>query len=343
MHVRSIAFCIAVFVTLSAPAQWFHYKAPGVPRLPDGRPDLSAPAPHMPDGKPDFTGLWQTDPAGGAEMSKALDSVKPLPWAAAVSAQRQENLLRDDPRIACLPAGPLVNFWPGKVAQTSNVLLMLGSGTLYREVFLDGRDLPKDPNPDWLGYSIGHWNSDTLFIETTGFNDRTWIDYAGHPHTEALHLTERWRRLDYGHLEVLVTYTDPGALREPWTVPLKYILDPDTQPLEYVCNENERDRVHLVGKASDERAVTIPPKILSRYAGTYEYKNDSGTLIQFTIAVDTEHLVLRGTGPSSVYKPASETEFSGNSGTLKFVANSGGMITSVIIGDVEGVVTASRK
>src|ERR1700722_20032852 len=125
------AWLAAAFIPLpqAAFAQWLNYKTPGVPRTPEGKPDLSAPAPHMADGKPDFSGLWVNDPAGNAEMSKALISVRPLPWAAAVSDERRENLLRDDPRVACLPAGPLVNYWPGKVVQTSKLLLMLGSGT----------------------------------------------------------------------------------------------------------------------------------------------------------------------------------------------------------------------
>ena len=289
----------------------------------------------MPDGKPDFSGLWINDPVGSAEMSTALASVKPLLWAAALSEERREDLFRDDPRVACLPAGPLVNYWPGKVVQTPNLLLMLGSGTLYREVFLDGRGLPKDPNPDWLGYSIGRWEGETLVIETNGFNDRTWIDFAGHPHTEALRLTERWRRPNYGHLEVTATYVDPGALEEPWTVPLKYELDADTQTLEYVCNENERDRVHLVGKASDEKAVKVAPDILSRYAGAYEFKNKEGRLARFTIAVQEDHLLMDWIGVSSPYKPISETEFSGNGGSLTFTLANTGEVKSVIVQDFD--------
>ena len=321
----------------AVPAQWLNYKTPGVPRTPDGKPNLSAPAPRMPDGRPDFSGLSADDPAGRADMSKAMDSVKPLPWAAAVSDERRENLFRDDPRVACLP-----DYWPGKVLQTRNLLLMPGSGTLYREVFLDGRELPKAPNPDWLGYSTGHWDGETLVIESNGFNDRTWIDYVGHPHTETLHLTERWRRPDYGHLEVIATYVDPGALREPWTVPLKYELDADTQPLEYVCNENERDRVHLVGRASDnwKKTVEVSPGILSRYAGAYEFRNDEGRLIRFTVGVEGDHLVLGGSGASTPYKPTSQTEFAGIDSSLKFAINEAGAVTTVTIQDVEGELKA---
>jgi hypothetical protein len=155
VRTATLAAFIALSLQTSAMGQWLNYKSPGVPRTADGKPVLSAPAPRMPDGKPDFTGLWINDPSGNAAMNKAMTSIQPLPWAAAVSSRHKENLLRDDPRVSCLPAGPLVNFWPGNVVQTPNLLLMLGSGTLYREVFLDGRQLPENPNPDWLGYSIG--------------------------------------------------------------------------------------------------------------------------------------------------------------------------------------------
>jgi hypothetical protein len=314
---------------MAAPAQWLNYKSPGVPRTPDRKPNLSAPTPRMADGKPDFTGLWVNDPAGSAAMNNAINSIKPQPWAAAVSDQRKEDLLRDDPRVACLPAGPLVNFWPGKVVHTPDLLLMLGSGTLYREVFLDGRELPKEPNSDWLGYSIGRWEGETLVIDSNGFNDRTWIDYVGHPHTEALRLTERWRRSDYGHLDVIATYVDPGSLREPWTVPLKYELDPDTQPLEYVCNENERDRVHMIGKASDEKGIDLAPEVLERYAGTYEFRNPT---VRLTFDVTDGRLVMNiGGGSGTPLTPISETKFFVPGGSiLEFVLTGNGPATKLI-------------
>ena len=168
-----VAFFVAglAIAATSLNAQWLNYKTPGIPRTADGKPILSGPAPRTADGKPDFSGLWITDSAGDAEVGKATESIKPLAWAAALSDARKENLFRDEPRVMCLPAGPLVRFWPGKIVQTPKLLLMLGSGTLYREVFLDGRELPKDPNPDWLGYSVGRWDGDTLVIESNGFND----------------------------------------------------------------------------------------------------------------------------------------------------------------------------
>jgi len=222
-----------------------------------------------------------------------MDSVKVQPWAKAISEKRKENLGSDSPGTRCLPPGPAIDLGVGKVVQTANLLLMLYDGTLYREIFLDGRQLEKAPNPDWMGYSVGHWEGDTLVIESNGFNDRTWLDDDGHPHTEALRMTERLRRPDFGHLELVRTLTDDGALAQPWTVPMKFEINPDTEQLEYVCNENERDRVHLIGKASDDKGVKVDPKVLTKYVGSYELKiPENGKLLTVTFTVDGDHLVM---------------------------------------------------
>jgi len=338
-------FFVGLVIATSLNAQWLNYKTPGIPRTADGKPNLSAPTPRMADGKPDFSGLWGNDSNGSAEMSKALESVKPLAWAAALSDAHKENFFRDDPRVMCLPAGPLVNFWPGKIVQTPSLLLMLGSGTLYREVFLDGRELEKNPNPDWLGYSVGHWDGDTLLIESNGFNDRTWIDFAGHPHTEALHLTERLRRRDFGHLEMVTTWTDPGALKEPWTVPLKLVMEADTQMIEYVCNENERDRVHMIGKASDQKGVKVAPETLAKYAGAYRVNFlITGEPHDFTVELDEGGgLVVLGFGAPLPLTAVSETAFSSPSDSFKFVMNEKGAVTHLMMEYPGGEVKAVRK
>jgi hypothetical protein len=211
--------------------------------------------------------MWRGDTASATEISKALDSVKAQPWAVELMKKRKETYNRDNPTIACLPPGVTVDMDIGKMVQTPNLLLMLFGGTLYRSVFLDGRQLEKNPNPDWMGYSVGHWEGDTLVIESNGFNNRTWLNFDGYPHTEALSVTERLRRPDFGHLDVVRTFTDPGALLEPWTVPAKFEIDADTEDQEYVCNDNEKERGHLVGKASDEKSIKVAPEILSKYAG----------------------------------------------------------------------------
>lgn len=335
----------AVFAATSpAQAQWLNYKTPGIPRKPDGKPNLSAPAPRMPDGKPDLSGLWRVDAAGTAETGRAQDAVKAQPWAVALTKKRKENIQRDSPNVLCLPTGIEVDDDVGKVVQTSNLLLMIWNGTRYREVFLDGRPLPKDPNPDWMGYSIGHWQGDTLVIESNGFNDKTWLDGDGHPHTEQLHVTERIHRSDFGHMEVIRTMVDPGALLEPWTVPVKLELDADTEQLEYVCNENERDRKHLVGKASDDKSIAVDPKILASYVGAYEFTDPtSHQVFHLMFTLDKDHLVLGGLGPSVPLVSASKTEFSGGGATFKFVTNESGAVTYALIRTVEGDYKAPRK
>jgi hypothetical protein len=346
-NLATLALTVAAFaLSIPVKAQWLNQKTPGIPRMPDGKPNLSAPAPRMANGKPDLSGLWRTDTTSSAETGKAMDSLKPQPWAVAVAKKRKEDLFRDSSSVLCLPPGPDAGMGVGKVLQTPNLLVMLFEGTLYREVFLDGRELPKDPNPDWMGYSTGHWDGDTLVIESAGFNDRTWLDGEGHPHTEALHVTERFRRPDFGHLEVRKTLDDPGALVEPWNVPLKFVFDADTEPLEYVCNENERDQKHLVGKASDQKGVEVAKEIVSKYVGTYEFNppDRPELTIPLDIILDGDRLALTGGGPKQPLTPLSSTEFAGEDGfTLTFFKDDTGAVTHFIARIVEGDVKAVRK
>lgn len=346
--IRRLTAIVATLLTIAlapaAHAQWLKYKTPGIPRTADGRPDLTAPTPRTPDGKPDLSGLWRTDPAGTAETGKAEDAVKALPWAAALTAQRKETIGRDSPSVLCLPPGPVVDMGVGKIVQTPRELLMLWEGTLYREIFMDGRPLPEDPNPDWMGYSVGHWEGDTLVIESLGFNDRTWLDDAGHPHTEQLRVTERIRRPDFGHLEVVRTMVDPGALAQPWTVPVKLELNADTEQLEYVCNENERDRDHLVGKASDVKGVKIAPGILAKYVGDYDLTLPAThQVFTATFKLDGDRLMFGGLGRTVPLVPLSETEFSAEDVAISFVRDGSGKATYVLIRSVEGDFKAVRK
>jgi hypothetical protein len=335
---------VSAVVVLPVQAQWLNYKTPGIPRLPDGKPNLAAPAPHLADGKPDLSGLWRGDATANSAVSKAMDAIKPQAWAAALSEKHKLNYGSDNPGTLCLPVGPEVDADFGKIVQTPNLLAMLSGGTNYREVFLDGRELPKDPNPSWNGYSVGHWDGATLVIESNGFNDRTWLDPLGHPHTEALHVTERIRRPDFGHLEIQKTYVDPGALAEPWTVPIRMELDADTEQLEYVCNENERDRGHLIGKTTDEKSVPVALELLSKYAGNYQMKAPgAGQLVDFTFTVSGDHLVMSGAGPTVPVTSLSESEFSAAGATIKFVRNDAGAVTHAMISIVEGDFKAVRK
>ncbi len=340
----TVSIVIMLLCAVPASAQWLNYKTPGIPRTADGKPNLSAPAPKMPDGTPDLSGLWRVDTDGMAETSKAEDTVKLQPWAVALTEKRKETIGRDAPSVLCLPPGPVIDMGVGKLVQTPKEILMLWGGTLYREIFLDGRPLPTDPNPDWMGYSIGHWEGKTLVIETAGFNDRTWLDDDGRPHTEQLHVTERLRRIDFGHMEIVRTMVDPGAFLEPWTVPVKLKLNADTEQLEYVCNENERDREHLVGKASDDKGIDVAHDVLAAYVGSYSFKFPAtGEVFTLSFVLPGDKLMLTGMGPTVALSATSNTEFSAPGVTLKFEKNDSGAVTDVLISAVEGDFKAIRK
>jgi hypothetical protein len=240
---------------LSAPlaAQWLHYPTPGVPRLADGKLNLAAPAPMTPSGKPDLAGVWM----GGGYTSNLAKDLKPgevsfQPWAAKLYDHRVETHGVDDPQARCVLSGvPREDVvpYPFKIMNTTDgeMVILYEALHSYRQIFMDGRALPKDPNPSWMGYSVGHWDGDTLVVQSAGFVDGNWLDNNGHPGTESLHLTERFRRPDFGHLDIGVTVDDPKAYTKPWTVNLKFTRT-DTELIEYVCDENEKDVKHLVGK-----------------------------------------------------------------------------------------------
>ncbi len=317
--------------------QWLHYKSAGIPRTRDGVPDLSAPAPRSIDGKPDLSGVWRVE-------SSLQESPKLQPWAEAIAKRRMEELRRDSPEALCLP-GPIANMGVGKVVQTPGLLLMLFDGTLYREIFLDGRELAKDPNPDWMGYSVGRWDKDTLIVDTAAFNNRTWLRGDGVPGSEQLHMTERIRRPDFGHLEVRATYRDPSVLLAAWEATTKFVLE-DVEPLEYVCNENERDRAHMVGKASDLRSVKLAPELLGEYAGVYEYRDleHPETTHVYQFAVTAEQLSLTDGANTFVLTTLSETAFATTNGVrFDFFRDARGRVSHVIALTSDGEIKATPK
>jgi hypothetical protein len=242
-------------VSQPAPAQWIHVPLPGTPRTADGRPNLAAPAARTADGKPDLSGVWRRteQPDFLTNIAVALPDGAPLrPEAAALKKTRQENLRIDEPTAQCLPPGVLkgvlLTNLPFKIVQTPRQLVILYEEfTQFRQIFTDGRLLPAEQTPTWWGYSIGQWEGDTLVVQATGFNDRTWLDLSGTPHSDALHLTERYRRLDFGHLEIQFTFDDAKSYTRPWSVTVQFELIPDTELIEYVC-ENEKDLIHLRAK-----------------------------------------------------------------------------------------------
>jgi hypothetical protein len=255
--------------------QWLNYPTPGIPRTRDGKPNLSAPAPRAADGKPDLSGLWLTDTAppeilkrfipestngAGDEVPSQyflniLSDFKPeeAPFQpAAAAAFRALNFAKESPVSHCLPEGmPVVEIAPApyKIFQLKGLTLMLYErDTTFRQVYTDGRKLPDDPQPSWLGYSVGKWDGDTFVVDTIGFNDRGWLDARGHSHSEAMHLTERFHRLDFGDMELQITIDDPKTYTRPFTIKLMQRLQPDTDLLEFFCSENEKDTRHMEGK-----------------------------------------------------------------------------------------------
>src|SRR3974390_3561546 len=219
-------YFLAAMIFLSAcanlPAQWLKIKTPGIPRKADGKPELTAAAPRMPDGKPDLSGLWGTE--DNTYVLNIAGDLKPgeiRPWAEEVYKRRLEALDRDTPGTHCLPGGPIEILGSQyRIIQSPNVIgILYGSGA-YRQIFTDGRELPKDPNPTWWGYSVGHWEGGTLVVDSAGFNDRSWLDFSGHPHTEELRVTERFQRKDFGHMQLQVTLEDPKTFTNTVTISL---------------------------------------------------------------------------------------------------------------------------
>jgi hypothetical protein len=243
-----------VFVVLPVSAQWLNYPTMGVPRTPDGKPNLSAPAPRSADGKADITGLWMPSPMFiGNIASKLKPGEVPFqPWAETLYKHRQDTESKEDPTGWCVPGGvPRSDAvpYPFKIVTTQGMTLILYEAVhWYRQIFTDGRPFPKDPNPTWMGYSIGNWEGDTFVVRTQGFNDKGWLDNGGHPATDALKVTERFHRKDFGHMDIDINIDDSKAYTKPWSVTLPLTYQPDTELLEYVCVENNKDLEHLVGK-----------------------------------------------------------------------------------------------
>ena len=251
---RSILACIVLLSTcVPLSAQWLHYPTPGIPRTPDGKPNLAAPAPKAPDGKPDLSGIWKaTNTRYFQDLGAGGVEIPMLPWAKALYEERKKNLQKCHPSEHCLGHG-VADFdthqTPRRIIQSPGVIAILfESYHQYRQILLDGRPLPEPTQPAYFGYSVGKWEGDTLVVETNSLNDKGWLDMNGHPQTETTHITERYRRRNFGHIDLELTIDDPKAYTRPWTVALSGLdLLPDEDLIEAIC-ENERDGSHMVGK-----------------------------------------------------------------------------------------------
>ncbi len=274
--VSAVALILALMVATSAPvsAQWFKYPTPGVPRTATGAVNLAAPAPRTADGKPDFSGIWLASnhlpcppllrdgddclektplSAWAYRIDAGLQGGLPFqPWAAAIAKRRSDDHSKDDPHAQCLPSNPpraytLPHYQ--KVIQLPGFIAMLSEfNASFRQIFTDGRPLPRDAQPTWMGYSVGRWEGDTFVVDTIGQNGKTWLDMRGLPATEALRVTERFTRPTVGRILIDVTIDDPKAYSKPWNVRLSWDLQPDIELIESICEENNRDLPHMVGK-----------------------------------------------------------------------------------------------
>jgi hypothetical protein len=266
-----LQYAAAAFILAAAPpalfAQWLDYPTPGVPLTPDGKPNLSAPAPRTADGKPDLSGMWGWvtigPPCGAActdtqisreflNIANTLKDGPPYqPWAAELVKKRKADQV-SDPNVHCMPRGaPRIwtdDYYKRLFEVPGRLIILTERNMQYRQIFTDGRPLPKDPNPTWNGYSTAHWEGDTLVVQTIGFRDDLWLDSFGNPLTNAGKVTEKIRRPNYGTLEIEITVDDPRAYTAPWTVKLTQPIVLNSELLDYYCLENERDAAHMAGK-----------------------------------------------------------------------------------------------
>jgi hypothetical protein len=325
---------LAVLSSGHLAAQWLKQPTHGIPRTPDGKPNLTAAPPRAADGTPDLSGLWtKASPKYARNIAADLEPGDIQPWAREVVERRREDLGKDGMQVRCLPLGPAyatsgdsTGSEMVRIIQTPALIVMLNPDLTYRQIWMDGRALEPEPNPSWMGYSVGHWEGDALVVESYGFHPGRWLDRDGNPHTERLRLTERYRRPTFGRLEIDVTFSDPGAYTRSWTVKVGADYAADTEMLEWVCNEGaNRSLIHWIGTASDERRneVAVAPAILARYVGTYVEQPpywrsvqivgspvSSGRTLQITVE-DGKIVGNMDDRGRQVLIAASDTEFSG--------------------------------
>jgi hypothetical protein len=243
--IRLATVTLLTAMPLGVAAQWQGYKTPRIPRTADGKVALSAPAPTTADGQPDLNGIWLASRAV-FDMRQAVKAIPLSPEGKAIFDQRQATQSKDDPSARCLPTGLPVRALlrtPFKIVQSPGTTAILyESGTRFRQVLTDGRPLPQEIDwPAWQGFSIGRWEKDTFVITTGGFNGKAWLDQAGHPGSDAMTITERFRRRDFGHMDMEMIVDDRKMYTRPWSINAEFILQADTELLEFICEENERD------------------------------------------------------------------------------------------------------
>jgi hypothetical protein len=258
-----LAVLLLILATsVAAQAQWEKATYPGTPHAPDGKPDVNAPAPRLPDGKIDLSGVWHAINFSWVHSlpGEGVD-VPMVPAAAALYKERLANMGEHNPQLYCLPHSipdaELVADIPFKFIVTPHEIVQIFEEfNQYRQIYTDGRTLSKDPNPAWFGYSSGRWEGDVFIVEVGGFKEGSWLDNVGHPRSEQAHITERYRRLNFGSMELDVTVDDPASYLKPWKVPTVHLkLMPENDLIEHLC-ENNRDIAHenvFTDKTGDDK------------------------------------------------------------------------------------------
>ena len=341
-----------VFLALTSPlsAQWISLPTPGIPRTAEGAPDLSGPAPRTAEGHPDFTGLWRTGRTGG----DLNDRSKLQPWVNTLIDERDSRYFADSPRFHCLPSGPAAinsggnSYGLRRILQHPTMIAVLYNDGSYREIFMDGRELEENPLPTWMGYSVGRWEGDTLVVESNGYNDKTWLNSRGVSHTGQLRMTERFRRPDFGRMEIEVTYEDPGAFESPLNATIQMNFAADEVMLETVCVEAylgaERDHWSDSVEGRITTSVEVAPEILARYVGAYRgmYLTNDVT-IRITLE-DGQLFLQRGGGGRALLAAQSESAFvpEGGGWGYTFTTDSNGMATAISEVHVSGAWTFNR-
>ena len=334
-----LAALILMVVTVPAGAQWLDRKTPGIPRTPDGKPNLTAPAPRGPDGKPDLTGVWDGEAVVARPAPADLQS-----WVSDLARKYQQEYFKTRPYYQCRPSGPEAERFGGwrRILQTPAAIAFLNDDLTHRVIFMDGRKLEDNAAPSWMGYSVGQWDGDTLVVESNGFNDKTWTSRYGVSHTESLRVTERYRRRDFGHLQVEVTYTDPAAYVKPWGFTANMTLAADTEMLEAIC---EWSSDHWEGTVSDGTPVSVPPDVMARYVGNYSgiYGGNKRTI---EVSLSGGQLMVKIVGAAQIegglgtagldpdapqpLLPRSQTLFEGLGLGFQFIVDDKGMPTDLV-------------
>ncbi len=329
---RTLAILIILTATTPLAAQWITLPTPQIPRTADGEADLSAPAPRLADGRPDFTGLYRLS----RSRSDLSDPANLQGWVRTLRDERARRFFADNPRFHCLPEGPANLMGRGnsyglrRIVHHPNLMVQLFNDGSYREIFIDGRELEENPLPTWMGYAVGHWEGDTLVVESNGYNNKTRVS-TGISHTDQLRMTERYTRSDFGHVQIEVTYVDPGAFVKPLTASLEWRFAVDEVMLETVCAEaygGERSTWTSDFQEVGESTVQVAPEILEKYVGTYQgiYL---GSMSSMEVTLEAGGLFLtKGTSRRPML-PQSETAFVVGGFGYVFTVGDDGMASTI--------------